>query len=149
MQLLATQYTLSTQALEIYFAGCKGPHCEGCHNPESWDMKAGDAISPAELSLVIANKVYGSGDMIKQISILGGEPLDQDPTELMILIESLSTLKVPIWLFTRYEIYDIPFSLRIKFDYIKTGRYIADQPTEPGQFLASSNQRLLRRGYDY
>ena len=35
MKILSTQYSLKYKALEIYTAGCKGPHCEGCHNPDT------------------------------------------------------------------------------------------------------------------
>ena len=32
----------------IYCSGCEN-HCEGCHNPESWDFSAGEEISVDDL----------------------------------------------------------------------------------------------------
>ena len=43
MRILSTQYTLANKSLEIYISGCMAsPHCEGCHNPESWDFDLGE-----------------------------------------------------------------------------------------------------------
>ena len=43
MNIVSTQYTLSTKSLEIYLAGCSGqPKCKGCHNPMLWDFNMGE-----------------------------------------------------------------------------------------------------------
>lgn len=152
MQVLATQFTLSTSALEVYFAGCKGPHCHNCHNPESWSFEQGEILTPNELSNRLLLKLIESGDLIDKIMLFGGEPLDQPHDELEVFLRNLNG-RIPVWLFTKYEIYDIPFTIRILCSYIKTGRYIPEfainEYYSHGIKLATSNQKILRRGYDY
>ena len=41
MNIIQTQYTLKRKSLEIYKSGCRGPHCKGCHNPETWEFNQG------------------------------------------------------------------------------------------------------------
>lgn len=152
MIFLTTQYTLSKGALEIYFSGCKGPHCKGCHNPETQSFSLGTEVGAKELSSIIKAKVQSFGALIESIMILGGEPLDQPHEELEEFVQALSGLNLPIWLFTRYELSEVPFSLRIKFSYIKTGRYLEEfkgEGTQYGITLATSNQKIYKRGLDY
>jgi len=146
MNILSIQHSLKHKALEIYVAGCAGnPHCEGCHNPESWDFNQGtpwrDCLDE------IREKCKHHPRLIKNIWILGGEPLDQDVAELTHMLSLLHyELRLPIWLFTRYEINEIPSVVAEHCDYIKCGRYLPAQATQNheqyGVELASANQRI-------
>jgi len=85
--------------------------------------------------------------------LFGGEPNDQDKDVLLHLLFDLRGLNKTIWLFTRYELNDIPkFELQL-CDYIKCGRYIPELTTEDnikyGIKLATSNQIIYKRGIDY
>jgi len=152
LSLLATQYSLSTMSLELYFSGCSGPHCKNCHNTESHDFNNGSKITAIELFTQIESKVNNSYGLVKQIMLFGGEPLDQPLDELTELVNHTNTLNLPIWLFTRYELSEVPSSLRIRFSYIKTGRYLEEfkgKHTQYGITLATSNQKIYKRGLDY
>jgi len=153
LRFLTTQYSLSTQSLDLYFAGCNGPHCSGCHNSETWDFEIGKEVSAKDLFNDLYPKFVLSSAVIKQIMLFGGEPLDQPLDELTVFISKVTSLNIPIWLFTRYELEDIPFSLRIKFNYIKTGRYLEEHKVNNykmyGINLATSNQKISKRGVDY
>jgi anaerobic ribonucleoside-triphosphate reductase activating protein len=146
MNILSIQHSLKHKALEIYVAGCAGdPHCEGCHNPESWDFNQGkpwrEVIPEAKL------KCQQHPRLIDKVWILGGEPIDQDIDELVAMLRCLCyVLQLPVWLFTRYEIQDIPNNVLKFCSYVKCGPYIRTQKTteniQYGVSLASTNQRI-------
>ncbi len=115
MRILATQYTLATKSLDIYVAGCKGDrngrHCPGCHNPESWDFDQGrpyDLVSATE----IWPHFIEFGQLIQNAMIFGGEPLDQDESDLIKMLIDISGFGVQIWLFTRHELNEVPASVK-------------------------------------
>lgn len=148
MNILGTQYTLNNKAYEIYLAGCAGnPHCEGCHNPESWDFDAG--IPFAEHASIIWRAIESFDKLVTNIMILGGEPLDQDPDDLWQLVSWLMLTKKALWIFTRYEPHEIPKAHQKTLwacTFIKCGRYIpslaCDNNIQHGIKLATSNQRI-------
>lgn len=151
MNILAVEYSLAHRALELYLAGCNGPHCEGCHNPESWDFGGGSPLWPAFPS--IEDKLGRYTDLISRVWILGGEPLDQDRDQLLTLLEALRLHGKELWLWTRYALEDIPEDVLRLCDYVKTGRYMkALATTDNVQFgitLASSNQAIHQLGATY
>lgn len=154
MNILSTQYTLSNKALEIYLAGCSGnPHCENCHNPLSWDFNLGEEYHVGYFNNNIRNKVNQFNDLIDNIMIFGGEPLDQSYDYLTDMLYDLKSLNKSIWLFTRYNIEDVDIVIKNYCDYIKCGRYIESLRTDTniqyGIKLATSNQKIYKKGIDY
>ena len=152
MNILSTQYTLSNKALEIYVAGCSGqPHCTNCHNPMSWDFNLG--IEWKLMMFGIYAKCKSFNSLVDNIMIFGGEPLDQNHGELEEMLFDLDSLNLPIWLFTRYDFEEIPSFIREYCTYIKTGRYIeslrTDDNIQYGIKLATSNQKIYKKGIDY
>jgi anaerobic ribonucleoside-triphosphate reductase activating protein len=157
MKILSTQYTLEIKSLEIYVAGCSGnPHCLDCHNPESWNFNLGEDYD-FEYLLKLENKVENFNNMIDNIMIMGGEPLDQNREEIYELFFDMATSPIlnikKIWLFTRYELIDIPKKIKDLCDYIKCGKYIKElsckDNIQHGIKLATSNQKIYKRGVDY
>lgn len=144
MNILSTEYGPVHKALEIYVAGCKAPHCKGCHNPESWNFTSG--ISWKTYKESIKRKVELFLNLIDSFWVLGGEPLDQDTVELVGLLEFLKSFNKPIWLFTRYELPKVPHMVAVWCDYIKTGAYneklCTDMNIQYGVKLATSNQNI-------
>jgi len=156
MRIASTQYTLSSKTLEIYVAGCKAnPHCEDCHNSEIWDFNNGEILDDAYYKK-IESKINKFNDIIDNIWILGGEPLDQDIKELIKLCIFLKTFGKKIWLFTRFDLDEVPKDVIKYFDYVKTGRYLPkykpktdNSHKEYGVVLATTNQHIYKRGKDY
>lgn len=153
MNILTTQYTLSKKSFDIYVAGCKAPHCPGCHNPEGWDFNKGTEFNQNYANFLTC-KVRDAYDMIDNFMIFGGEPLDQNPFELINMISCLKTMKdVPVWLFTRYGIEEVPKMFKLLCDYIKCGTYDEDKLSNDNiQYnmkLASTNQHIYKKGMDY
>lgn len=154
LNILATQYTLATKSFEIYVAGCNGnPHCSSCHNAESWNFNQGTKYTEDYFKQKIESKVKEFNELINNIMIFGGEPLDQDHNELMSMLNDLDKLNLPIWIFTRYDIKDVPEEIKEYCDYIKCGRYLPELTTETnnqyGIKLATSNQKIYRKGVDF
>lgn len=126
---------------EIYLSGCLAPHCNGCHNPESWDFNSGIDVDENLISLISKYSDY-----FDNIWILGGEPLDQDKEHLIWLLDRLNDINKKIWLFTRYEFNEIDEKILTYLDYIKTGKFINDDSgylCEYGFKLGSSNQKVI------
>jgi len=155
MNILATQYSLIYKSLDIYVAGCrgdKGVHCTSCHNPESWDFNQGD-LYDKEYFGKLQTKVKNFDVLISNIMLFGGEINDQNHDELFKFLKDLRTLNKDIWLFTRYDIKDIPSFERDLCDYIKCGSYLPELTCEDNTMydikLATSNQHIYKKGLDY
>lgn len=156
MNILGTQFTLNRKSLEIYIAGCKGDsqygYCHNCHNKETWSFNQGEIYNKYYFNK-IKDKINEFPTMIKNIEIYGGEPNDQDYNDLKHFLEDLSTLNLPIWLFTRYDLDKCPKFEYELCDYIKCGMYIeeltVDNNIQYGFKLATSNQHIYKKGVDY
>lgn len=152
MNILTVDYSMATKSMDIFFSGCRmGKHCPGCHNSEAWDFSVGKDWRTWVDKITKDTTMFGG--MFDKFFILGGEPLDQDLSELSIFLNYLRNLGKEIWLFTRYELEEIPPDMKCKFEYIKTGPYreelsVKDYVCE-GVTLATSNQKIWKYGRDY
>jgi len=147
MNIASTQFTLKTNSFEIYLSGCSGnPKCEGCHNPILWNFNCGSNWIYEIDSIV--EKINDFGTLVKNVWILGGEPLDQDYKEFITMIKRIrnQTRRINLWLFTRFEFDEIDTDIIKLFDYIKCGRYepslITENNIQYGIKLATSNQQV-------
>jgi len=152
MNILATEYSAQTNSFDIYVAGCCGPHCAGCFNPESWNFQQGKPCTQACTDHLL-KKIREFDILIDNVIIMGGEPLDQDQPALLSLLEQLKTTQKAVWVFTKYDFDKVPESVKHVCDYIKCGRYDPSQSAENnvqyGVKLASANQAIYRNGDDY
>jgi anaerobic ribonucleoside-triphosphate reductase activating protein len=145
MNIFKIDFTLKYNSLDIYLAGCNAtPKCTNCHNPELWDFLKGKNYK--EHYNNIEEKINDYPDLIDNIMLFGGDPMDQDMTSLIDLIQFLNQFDVDLWMFTRYKIDQIPKYIRSELDYIKTGRYLPEYKTDDniqyGMELATSNQKV-------
>lgn len=130
-------------AIEIYVSGCYGT-CKNCHNPQLHNFNVGKPFDYGCLGYLKERE-----DLFEVISFLGGEWVDQNPTDAKAVIMLLRNIfkNKEFWIFTRFEINEIPEWYKKAFDYIKIGRYVEELKCEG--FPASSNQKLLVKGKDY
>lgn len=143
MKILGTEYNLKHRSLEIYLSGCKSPHCENCHNPESWNFNNGKDLDIEKLH----TKIKDFDSLIDNIWVLGGEPLDQDLNRLIELINSFKQFNKKIWLWTKYDISDLDAQILNILDYIKTGMYkyeLDGYMTDFDIYLSSNNQKIIK-----
>lgn len=154
MNILSLDYSIAHKSLDIYISGCKGnPYCKNCHNPESWSFDQGEGYE-TYFSKVF-DKLGSFDSMIDNVMLFGGEPLDQNLEKLYDFVYRIreSYPNKSYWLFTRYELKEIPHHIRNLFDYIKTGRYIEELSCkyniQYGIVLSTSNQIIYKKGVDY
>lgn len=123
----------------IYFAGCLH-HCEGCHNPQSWDLDAGREMTVGEIAEAVSRN-----DM--DVSLSGGDPMYQ-AEELLKLCKRLKSDGRNIWLYTGFlyeELKKMPMQNAV-LDYIDVvvdGPFILDKRDTSLLFRGSSNQRII------
>lgn len=137
---------------EISVCGCHF-HCKNCQNPELQDFNNGEELTNNLLNNIIEDirKYYNKG-LIDNIDIIGGEPLDQNRSEFIAFLEIIKEKfpKLGIWIYTGYEIEDIPDRILELSDYIKCGRYIEELRNENGfkskygPSLITSNQYIIK-----
>lgn len=142
-----SKYVMSKMAFEIYLQGCD-VRCPSCNHNDTWNWKAGKKFPASTLS-----KRFKEFDIaIQRFFITGGEPLQQDHNELIKMIEFLKQFNKEIWLFTSYEMYQIPDNIKALCDYIKTGIYdttVKRGEEKYGFKLATINQKLFKSGIDF
>ena len=116
--------------------------CKGCFNSEAWDFNYGkkfDVNAENEI-LHVLEKPY-----IKGLSVLGGEPLQQDSTLLEFLRKVKS--KFPnksIWLYTGYTYEQIKDKKELDYvDVLVDGKFVEALKDISLQFRGSSNQRII------
>lgn len=130
--------------VSIFVTGCTH-HCEGCFNEEYQSFHAGDLWSPNETSKVIEllNKNYISG-----LTILGGEPFQNEEDLIPIVKEIKEKVDKPIWVYTGYT-YEHLFEFKKKTELLKLvdvlvdGLFELEKKDLKLRFRGSSNQRII------
>ncbi len=147
MRIIGVDYTLNNLSLNIYIAGCRGvngAHCNGCHNPSTWNFDQGVHYTEALKS--IRKYVSNDYDIIDNIMIFGGEPLDQNKCSLIDFLKELQEFRKSVWLFTRYEFKDVDSEIIGLLNYVKCGYYDellrCDDNVQFGVSLSTSNQKI-------
>ena len=127
----------------IFFQGCS--HCcKDCWNQSTWDFHSGKELTKEIIDKFIeyANKPY-----IKGISILGGEPFQQNSKELLYLLILLKQkVNKQIWLWTGYVFKEIPKQYLECLNYIDVlidGRFVRELKDYSLEYRGSSNQRVI------
>ena len=123
----------------VYLAGCRH-HCQGCHNPHSWDPDGGREMSVSQLLEVISENEA-------DVTLTGGDPLMQiEP--LLELAKGIKALGLNIWLYTGYTFEQIMSDDSLRritgtVDTIVDGPFISSLRDTSLPFRGSSNQRIL------
>ena len=127
----------------IYFAGCQH-HCPGCHNPESWDTKAGYDVEIDELMKIITN------DPFAHVTLSGGDPLMQAAGCAVLCQRIKAETDKTIWCYTGYTWERLMaqndvavMSLLANLDVLVDGPFIQALRDTDLLFRGSSNQRLI------
>lgn len=125
----------------VYAAGCTH-HCPGCHNPQSWDIRAGRLMPVEEILHPILS------DPFADVTFTGGDPMMQPEgfAELARAIKERSTKT--IWCYTGYtyeQLLDQPARRELLnyIDVLVDGPFIQRLRDERLRFRGSSNQRLV------
>lgn len=126
-------------ALDIFLSGCaRKEKCPGCHNPELWDFNNGIKMTLEDIKRVIVRK-----RVIDSVAVMGGEPLHHK--NLPLLLQMIRKSGKKVWLYTSYGLHEIPESIKVECDFIKTGKYEENNRTPNGSWLSSYNQEIFKR----
>ena len=118
----------------LFLQGCER-RCEGCHNPETWDINMGKSVPVIDLSNEIRRKSIN-----KKLTISGGEPLLQSPA-ILELINLLNDFNIA--LYTGFKMVEVPKEILEKLDYIKVGKYVKENHCTTIDYIGSANQRFI------
>ncbi len=123
----------------VYFAGC-GHHCDGCHNPQSWDFEGGSLMSVDEIMKIIVENDFN-------VTFSGGDPVYQ-LDELIELAARIREKGYTIWLYTGFLYEELTRmegaqKLMCNIEAVVDGPYIAALRDTSLHFRGSSNQRII------
>lgn len=125
----------------IYCSGCAHA-CPGCHNPQSWDINAGELMKVEDILKIIL------ADPFADVTFSGGDPMYQPEgfTELARSIKLNSTKN--IWCYTGFTFESLISQPRTRtllqyVDVLVDGPFIQSLRDEDLLYRGSSNQRLI------
>lgn len=125
----------------IYCAGCEH-RCEGCHNPQSWDMDGGRRATIDEIMSVIV------ADPFANVTFTGGDPMFQPEAFTALAREIRRRTSKNIWCYTGFTFETLlqdPIRRRLleQVDVLVDGPFVKSLRDESLRFRGSSNQRII------
>ena len=132
--------------MTVFFQGCPH-HCEGCHNPETWDYDA----ECMEMSVAEVLKLFDGDSILTGLTLSGGEPLSpRNFEEIFELVREMKKRNKNVWVFTGYtidKVLDKYPNLREDLlpyvDVVVDGPFVLSQRDLMLDFRGSRNQRLI------
>ena len=143
----------------IFFQGCAN-HCEGCHNPETWDPQGGQVYSL--LDIFKQMDAWRENTLVDGITLSGGDPLYFLEHEDLSLLESVRQVVEyahylydgDVILYTGYSVERILKSHLFQTSYafrdlLHCVRYVIAEPyiqslrTVEKSFRGSTNQSII------
>ncbi|MBR5275531.1 MAG: anaerobic ribonucleoside-triphosphate reductase activating protein [Bacteroidaceae bacterium] len=125
----------------VYCAGCPNC-CQGCHNPQSWDISNGRMVDVDEILKVIL------ADPFADVTFSGGDPMFQPEgfTALARAVKERSGKN--IWCYTGYLFEQLLQNPRQRelleyIDVLVDGRFVEALKSDVLRFRGSSNQRVI------
>lgn len=127
----------------VFFQGCPH-HCQGCHNPHTWAVDAGDELDLDDLwaQLKVSPLIMG-------VTLSGGEPFFQPQASTWIAKKFHNTGK-NVWVYTGYVWEDLVnnidpaiHNLLHECDVIVDGPFIQSLRNIDLLFRGSDNQRII------
>jgi anaerobic ribonucleoside-triphosphate reductase activating protein len=123
----------------VWFQGCS-IRCKNCFVPELWSFKPNKMFSANELFKEVEKF------KLKEITLSGGEPFDQDKKEFYKFLKILRKNEYGIWVYSGYTIEELierGFYKHLKLiDVLVDGRYVDDLNNNE-VWKGSSNQRII------
>lgn len=123
----------------IWFSGCS-QKCDGCYNTRLWDVNAGEIHKSDDVVFMICKQCDTTE--VNEVVLLGGEPMEQDSTDLLNLVSKLHKFGYKIWMYTSWDIDDIPANIKEHMYTIKCGRF--EESLKCDGIPSSTNQKFYR-----
>lgn len=128
----------------IFVTGCTHK-CHNCFNEEYQDFDFGDPWTQKETDEVIKDLKL---DEVKGLTILGGEPFQNEVDLLQVLRDIKKEVQKDIWIFSGYTYEEIlkdenKKKLLEECDVLVDGRFVEALKDLSLRFRGSSNQRII------
>lgn len=126
----------------LFVTGCPF-HCPGCFNEEYQSFQVGELWDQAAEDRILE---YLSEDQVSGLSVLGGEPLEQDDALLKLLRRVRQQTGKSIWIWTGHIYEQLSDEQK---EIVECADVLVDGPFEQAlqdwklQFRGSSNQRII------
>lgn len=130
--------SLDSISTDIFFYGCSN-NCKGCHNLELQQFKQ------PNLSLEDILSTVKLADRANIVTLMGGEPLQQDKDSILVLIEQLHNMGKKVAVYTGYDMDEVDKDILDNIEYIKVGKYDETNKAPYGFFLATKNQKMYKK----
>ena len=139
--------------VSLFVSGCTHA-CEGCFNKEAWDFNYGKPFTDKEIDDIIS---YMSPSYVSGLSLLGGEPMEQQNQEgiLPLLRRVHETYpEKTVWMYTGYlfdedilgrmcKESEISREIISYIDILVDGPFILARKNLKVNFRGSDNQRII------
>lgn len=142
--------------VSLWMQGCP-IKCQGCHNSSIWDFNGGYEI-PTDIRGHIIKAICANG-IIRNFSVLGGEPLCQENVQDVDDIISgvrIAYPEIKIFLWTGYTLEQLKEqknkhidNILSNIDVLIDGPYIESLRNITLELRGSANQRILYKGKDF
>lgn len=137
-------------SVTLFTQGCPH-HCEGCHNPETWDFNGGKEFTPEVLRKIVTGLTKNG--IKRSFCIMGGEPLCEQNTLLTLMTiqyvkQHLPEVKIYLWTGYYYEELlkssdpKIPLILK-EVDVLIDGPFVKSLRDITLKMRGSSNQNII------
>ena len=129
----------------LFVQGCPH-HCEGCHNPQTWNFNGGRKM---DMSVVDSILDIAKDENIVRLTISGGEPFANIVPCVVIASEFKAIYpEKSIWIYSGYTFEEIQCitgadDLLDLCDVLVDGPYIQEKRDLSLAFRGSSNQRII------
>lgn len=123
----------------FWLAGCPH-HCNGCHNPITWNPMGGETYTVPEVVDIAMNSPF-------DVTFSGGEPFFQY-IELLDACSYLHRRGKNIWVYTGYTYEELVkdtycLSILANIDVLVDGEFVKELANPKLRFKGSSNQRII------
>lgn len=136
--------------VSLFTQGCPH-HCVGCFNSETWDFNGGYETHDLKGTII---KAIGANGIIRNFSILGGEPLCPENRKMVKDILSAVKIAYPnikIFLWTGYQLADLQQEkdenldfILSNIDYLIDGPFLQEQKDTSLWLRGSRNQNVYK-----
>ncbi len=131
--------------VSVFVSGCRHA-CPHCFNREYWDFNYGEPCTETQIQSILT---LLDKPIIAGLTLLGGEPLQQNLTELASFLKRIKKeSRKSIWLYTGYVYNDLHLQKEVMdvlqwVDVLVDGPYLEAEKNLRLAFRGSENQRLI------